>query len=321
MAHALALDSEQMALDVLALLRELDPARLGRFEESALERLARELDRIRVQLSSILEKLEASAVRDSVAQSLARLQEVLDRAPDLQDVRLEWLNFRGELITAYQQVSLSLAEWDIHVPHLRPTNYSRNILHMSSGVATVLMVELVLNETWMVVVAAAWFLFAWQAEIGRRVWPAYNDLLMRNLKTFAHPHEWHRVNSSTWYCTALLALALTSPKVVCVAALMVLGFGDPLAAIVGRRWGRVKLVNGRSLEGTLAFFVTATLAAWAATQLFHPGPTWSYAAIIGVSAALPGAMAELFSRRIDDNLSIPIAAAVGVHIALGTLWL
>jgi dolichol kinase len=29
-----------------------------------------------------------------------------------------------------------------------------------------------------------------------------------------------------------------------------------------------------------------------------------------------GCIAELFSRRIDDNLSVPVAAAVGVLVAL-----
>ena len=34
--------------------------------------------------------------------------------------------------------------------------------------------------------------------------------------------------------------------------------------------------------------------------------TWS------LGAALPGALAELFSRRIDDNLSIPVSVALGL---------
>jgi dolichol kinase len=38
--------------------------------------------------------------------------------------------------------------------------------------------------------------------------------------------------------------------------------------------------------------------------------------LIAFTAVLPAALAELFSRRIDDNLSIPLSAAAGAQLAL-----
>ena len=96
----------------------------------------------------------------------------------------------------------------------------------------------------------------------------------------------------------------------------VLGFADPAAAIIGRRYGRIKLVNGRTLEGTATFVAVGTLVAvpWLALVWgMDPG----LALKLGFFGALAGGVAELFSRRVDDNLSIPVAASLVALVLMG----
>jgi dolichol kinase len=130
----------------------------------------------------------------------------------------------------------------------------------------------------------------------------------------AHPHEAVHVNSATWYVNALFVLALTCPPAVSAMAVVILGFADPAAALIGRRFGRLRLVNGRSLEGSATFWVVGTLAAWAVLSIFHREIPMGAALWMSVAGALFGALAELFSRRIDDNLSIPLASAAGASL-------
>jgi dolichol kinase len=141
-------------------------------------------------------------------------------------------------------------------------------------------------------------------------------MLFRVFGPLAHPHEHHRVNSATWYATALLVLALTHSKLLCTVGVAVLGFGDPAAAVLGRRFGRVRLVHGRTLEGTLSFVGVATAVAFLALWLGYPHPV-AGALLLALSGALAGGLAELFSLRVDDNLSVPLAAAVA---AAGAAW-
>jgi len=87
----------------------------------------------------------------------------------------------------------------------------------------------------------------------------------------------------------------------------VLGFGDPLAAVIGRKIGRTRLGEGRTLEGSLAFVGGGFVASWAALALWHPdagSAVWT-----ALAAAVGGALAELAARRMDDNLLIPMVAA------------
>ena len=91
--------------------------------------------------------------------------------------------------------------------------------------------------------------------------------------------------------------------------LVVLGFGDPFAAIIGRRFGRIRLPGGRSLEGSLAFVVAGTVMSLPVLWLAHH---LTFGAALGVAAigASAGALAEVLSGRLDDNFTIPLFAGL-----------
>ncbi len=113
-----------------------------------------------------------------------------------------------------------------------------------------------------------------------------------------------------------MLLTLTHSPVLCLVAVGVLGIGDPVAAFIGRRFGRIRLLHGRSLEGSLAFLVSGAAFAFALLRAFHPELGLGAAVGLAVTAAGCGALAELFSLRIDDNLSVPLAAAAGGALVL-----
>ena len=118
------------------------------------------------------------------------------------------------------------------------------------------------------------------------------------------------MNSATWYTTALCILALLQNPMVGSMAVIILGFADPAAGLIGRRWGKHKLINGRSVEGTATFAIVGFAAAMAVMALFYPAVSLSHAAAISAAGAVVGAIVELLSRRIDDNLSIPVSVAL-----------
>jgi dolichol kinase len=52
----------------------------------------------------------------------------------------------------------------------------------------------------------------------------------------------------------------------------------------------------------------ATLAAWL-LLLWHPVAPVSKLFVVAACGALAGAIAEAFSRRVDDNFVVPVASA------------
>ena len=141
-------------------------------------------------------------------------------------------------------------------------------------------------------------------------------IFMRNI---AHPHEHYRVNSSTWFGTALAIMSLTTMPMPATIGVMVLGLADPVAAIVGRRYGRTKLYNSRTLEGSAAFVVAGFVISLVMLAIYYPSVSLGAGMVISIAGAVFGAVAELFSTKLDDNLTIPIAAAMGASLAIQLL--
>ncbi len=305
---AVAAACADLARDLHALLVDLDASR-GRTSQPATR-----LDAIRARLAELLDHTwpegpPIAALRRQVSE-LARLVE--EHAPSSPFGRAEWKAFRARALPAYEALAAALRDCEIHVPSLRPTNWARNAYHAASAAALILLVEVWLTPAQVVVVACLGAALAATMEITRRLDPRVNRVLMRLFGPVAHPHEAYRVNSATWYTLAVLLLALFSNYTAGAVGLAVLGLGDPAAAVIGRRYGRVHLVAGRTLEGTMAFIAFGFLAGAAVLRLWHP----DVGLHVALAAATCGAAAELLARRVDDNLAVPLAAAAGAWLAM-----
>ena len=110
--------------------------------------------------------------------------------------------------------------------------------------------------------------------------------------------------------------AVCFPKPYSALAMAVMLLGDTAAALIGRRFGRHRFFNGKSLEGTLAFVLTGF--AVVVIGFFAFAYPWQLL-LGGASGVLAAAVLELFNceLHLDDNLSIPLA--VGAGFLLGGL--
>lgn len=111
-----------------------------------------------------------------------------------------------------------------------------------------------------------------------------------------------RFNGATWVLlSASLVIALFEPRI--AASAVVIGLiGDAAAALVGRLYGRHPIGRmGKSLEGSIAFALTS----FAAVMLVPGSHAGSAAAAVIVATIVEGV-----GTPINDNLSVPLAAAI-----------
>ncbi len=101
--------------------------------------------------------------------------------------------------------------------------------------------------------------------------------------------------------SALIVLTLF-PIRIAFLSVLALSLVDGVATIAGRRWGRMKILRGKTLEGSLAGIVVAFLA----FLIFIP-------AVHALLLAIFAGAVELISP-VDDNLVIPVAAGVFLQI-------
>ncbi len=130
------------------------------------------------------------------------------------------------------------------------------------------------------------------------------------LRDHEKDHVKKNLNGATYVLIAAVITILIFPKVIAVSAFAILIISDISAALIGRRFGKIKFLS-KSLEGTSAFFISACIVI-----LLAPKVTGSFEEyLIGFIAAGVGAVAENISYGYaDDNLTVPLSTGL-------TMWL
>jgi len=166
--------------------------------------------------------------------------------------------------------------------------------------------------------ATALLVLMWGIEAFRFSYAPFNRWLLQITRSMARPHETNHLTSATWYMCAAFLLACLWNLPVATLAIVICGLGDPAAAMIGRRFGRRKIYYGRTIAGCLGFLIVSVAAGTVWLSVVYDfdatrALSWS------LGGGVFGMLAELFSRKIDDNFSIPLAAAAGA--LLTAAWL
>jgi len=96
---------------------------------------------------------------------------------------------------------------------------------------------------------------------------------------------------------------------------LILGYGDGLAGLIGKKYGKKKIYKKKTIEGSSAMFIASLIVSLIVLSIFTPSIAIAGSLII---ASLATAI-ELFTPRDLDNLSIPLGSAVvySVLITIG----
>lgn len=170
---------------------------------------------------------------------------------------------------------------------------------VTGGGATAILFSPEVGVQWFMIIASVLLVLS---ELGRALIPAANDNAFRFLPFFKQ-RERTEVTGLTYGFLAATIAVFAFDKEVVVLALIFLAVGDPIAASVGR-WDPKFRVFEKSLIGTFAFALTATAAG--ALASFHPDITLEWWLLAGAAVA---AVVELLPIPVDDNITVPLAAA------------
>ena len=114
-----------------------------------------------------------------------------------------------------------------------------------------------------------------------------------------------RPSGSPPYLASAAVTSLLFPLPFSIISFLCMMFGDTAAALIGRKFGKHKFFNGKSVEGCAAFLITDWLIVIGA--FYITGFSWIIlvCGLIGVVIAM---IAELFNEELhlDDNFSIPL---------------
>ena len=179
----------------------------------------------------------------------------------------------------------------------------RKLLHIAVGL--IAFSFRYLGSFWaavLVLAALAFNVFLLPRVGGRRLWREDEVASGRSLGMILYPAS-----------VLLLVLVFWSRLEVAAAAWGLLAFGDGMAPLVGRAFGRVELPwnPDKSWAGTLAYAVFGTAGATALLLWTAPGRYEAVfaLAVCGAAAVLAAAL-ESLPQGLDDNLGVPLVAGL-----------
>jgi len=135
---------------------------------------------------------------------------------------------------------------------------------------------------------------------------------LTHFSSLLRTHEKQKITGTGYYLLSSLLSVSFFDKELAIACLSFLILGDMFAAIIGKKFGRTKVFAGKSLEGSLACFTVCLVIGLGVRLLF---PNYLTPQIIAIGA-LTATIVELFSIRIDDNLTIPLISGFVMQILI-----
>jgi phytol kinase len=212
----------------------------------------------------------------------------------------DWLGFLISLVYIFGLIGLAEI---LRRQHGYSSDFTRKVIHIGVGMLAWAL-PFLFNEPWLFIVACIGFMVL--------------NLLDWRFGFFAAMSSNSRSNLGTVYfplAAAVVAYVYWDTPPIMVAALMPLTWGDGLAPVIGKLYGKHNYeIKGtsRSLEGSIGFFFAALAATWLALWIIPGSP-----ALTPAEAFLPALIVSFFTAVVEavtiwglDNLTITATAMI-----------
>jgi dolichol kinase len=205
---------------------------------------------------------------------------------------------------------------------------SRKFFHMISGSIVALLFVFVFERPTAMIIVFVGSVILITLDFLRLRWGALNNLIFKIFGPLMREDESSNPSAQMFYVLGLSWSVIFLPKPIAVQAILTLAWMDPVAGIVGVRYGRSTwssiferlLINYKSVprslgaktvEGSLAGFCAAFVAgvvAWTGPWVqMSSGESLATAQVVSLSAfgAFVAVVAEAWPSQWDDNANIP----------------
>lgn len=186
--------------------------------------------------------------------------------------------------------------------------FRRKTLHLIFGIIFVFLIN-VFNDYIVIILLSSLvlsLLLSYYVKLKKPV------LLMQILKWFDKPQDLIKfpAKGAIFYIFGVLLSVLLYDIKIASASIMILAVGDSMAHIIGRYYGKKKLIINKKklLEGTLAGTFFGTIAA----SFFVPVPFAFFGAMSGMLIEA----VEINFIHWDDNFSIPLISGLVMSLML-----
>ena len=183
----------------------------------------------------------------------------------------------------------------------------RKLIHFSSGIIPILVLfygrDTVLPKLFLFT-----FLFILIDLLKSRInWML--NIYIFFFKSISRYYEIYLITGASWFLLGYLTVLIIFPENIAVFSMLLLSVSDSFAAIIGKYIGKTNFFF-KTLEGSFAFLLSGLII----SIFFQEIPFQ-----IKIATVIFATIVELFSTKINDNLSIPILSAMFCFLGINIL--
>ena len=180
----------------------------------------------------------------------------------------------------------------------------RKSIHLSGLILPV--IYLFLDQQTMLICIGILTGLALIVELMKWLFPPFGEFFFQMFAFLLRTHERKgAVTGATYYLISAFLCIFFFAKTLAIVCIFFMILGDLAAALVGKMWGRTKLLGKKSLEGSVACFVVCAVIA-----LVTLNP------VIAIIGAFVATIVELIPSPIDDNLTVPLVSGAVMHFLM-----
>tara|TARA_R110000868_G_scaffold379542_2_gene645428 strand:- start:17782 stop:18423 length:642 start_codon:yes stop_codon:yes gene_type:complete len=188
----------------------------------------------------------------------------------------------------------------------------RKAWHMLTGsLGLITFLTFNIEQHLMGVVLVAFALSGFLFEAIRLRNSAINQKVLSLMGPLMRSSEQNSCSGLPFYALGVGASLLLFERDQALLSILFLIFADPISSLFGILFGSHKLISGKSLEGSMAGFITCYLITFMWINI-QTGVSGANVVVFCILAGLIGAASELSSVFADDNLTIPLLSGAGL---------
>ena len=181
----------------------------------------------------------------------------------------------------------------------------RKSIHLSGLVLPV--IYFFLDKPTMLVLMGILTGLALAVELVKWCSPHFGEFFSRIFKPFLRRHERKgAMTGATYYLISAFLCIFLFAKTLAIVCIFFMILGDMAAALVGKMWGRTKLLGRKEFRGKCRMF--RCLCTAIALVKLNP--------VIAIIGALVATIVELIPFPVDDNLTVPLISGAVMHFLM-----
>lgn len=151
-------------------------------------------------------------------------------------------------------------------------------------------------------------------EVERHIHPGLWPFIIKRPYGKIFKKEPGEILGTTYFLLGSLLTIIFFEKSIAITVLLFTVFGDAISAIIGVKYGKIKLFGGKTLEGSLSFFLICIALGLVLIYLPRLRISHTLNLFLILFGAAAAAFMELLPLRVDDNLSVPIFSGIVMEI-------